>query len=555
MSGALDTRAAHAVCITVYNEAPAELAATLDSLRAALAQASHDGWRRADDTLVAIIVDGVDRAHPQLVGWLRAQGLIDAEPDGLDTQDRHWLTRAAPGGVGEPLRTLVWLKGRNRGKLDSHALFFGQLCPAWQPELCFQLDCGTLVDRAAFSAMLAQFQREPETAALAARIGTAAPRPDEGLLAAWQHLDFAMQAALQVPAEVGSGHLSVLPGQFCALRWAALRGRDGTPLAGYLRGTAPRGAWERTMFMAEDRVMGSEIVLHEPTWRLRHCSAAHASTDACATLPELLRQRRRWNNGATACRLWLAARLLGPAGAGAGAALRLGVAWQMLQLLMQALTPAIVICAWVLQGQALVAAWQGGAAGAVLLFGAALATALAAALARQAVLRDVGFALALASMVGMLTRWLPGPALLLLLLPAAVAAAAAAAQVRRPVALLRRLPEFVLLGNPVLQCVCWAYSVARVGDTSWGTKGLTAGRGLRLPGAVLLVGWGGVNALAVALAFNSPPQWFTGLNPLLEGAALYLCASLALAWRAGGSGGSGRIAPGRPLPAAPGGLP
>ena len=63
------------------------------------------------------------------------------------------------------------------------------------------------------------------------------------------------------------------------------------------------------MFLAEDRVFGNEIVLARgKSWRIGYCPAAEATTDACDTFGELLRQRRRWQN-ALAVRLWLWGRL------------------------------------------------------------------------------------------------------------------------------------------------------------------------------------------------------------------------------------------------------
>ena len=47
----------------------------------------------------------------------------------------------------------------------------------------------------------------------------------------------------------------------------------------------------------------------DKSWRIGYCPAAEATTDACDTFGELLRQRRRWQNSALAVRLWLWGRL------------------------------------------------------------------------------------------------------------------------------------------------------------------------------------------------------------------------------------------------------
>ena len=84
------------------------------------------------------------------------------------------------------------------------------------------------------------------------------------------------------------------------------------PLDAYLRGLNAVAPLERVMFLAEDRVFGNEIVLaQDKSWRIGYCPTAEATTDACDTFGELLRQRRRWQNSALAVRLWLWGRLPG----------------------------------------------------------------------------------------------------------------------------------------------------------------------------------------------------------------------------------------------------
>src|SRR6185295_14458620 len=59
------------------------------------------------------------------------------------------------------------------------------------------------------------------------------------------------------------------------------------------------------MYLAEDRVMGLNLVFSRGhRWRIAYIPSAVAITDSCETVTELLRQRRRWNNSALACRLW-----------------------------------------------------------------------------------------------------------------------------------------------------------------------------------------------------------------------------------------------------------
>ena len=58
--------------------------------------------------------------------------------------------------------------------------------------------------------------------------------------------------------------------------------------------------------MTEDRIICSEIVTGiSPSWRLAYLPSIETVSDSCQSLSELLHQRRRWNNGSFACRLWL----------------------------------------------------------------------------------------------------------------------------------------------------------------------------------------------------------------------------------------------------------
>jgi cellulose synthase/poly-beta-1,6-N-acetylglucosamine synthase-like glycosyltransferase len=63
--------------------------------------------------------------------------------------------------------------------------------------------------------------------------------------------------------------------------------------------------YEKVMFLAEDRVMGFELLSSkEKDHRLSFSTEATCYTDACDTADELLKQRRRWINSAFVCRNW-----------------------------------------------------------------------------------------------------------------------------------------------------------------------------------------------------------------------------------------------------------
>lgn len=560
-------RPAALFCITAYNEGAAAFASTLASLCSSLREARRARLRNAGDSALCLVVDGREAMSEDLLAFLLAAGLVTPAAQKKDQRTRFFFARRRARdlpwlGEGcdddEDLAFVVCIKGRNRGKLHSHALFFGHMCARLQPRLCFQIDCGTTVAPRAVGAMLAQFDREPDTAALASCVTTPPSTPADGLIEAWQFMDFATQAALYWPAELRSGHLSVLPGQFSALRWCALSVRarvpfaderalrtacvagDDDPLGRYLRGVAARLPFERVMFLAEDRVIGNEIVVGRRPWQLSYCAEARATTDACSSSLELLRQRRRWNNGSTACRFWLAAQwadFMRRSDRTASAKLRFTTAlvWQALLVLQHCAAPATFVCILMLAARAAGTALQHQAPELPLALGMSLAVGLAAALRRRGAawrdtLRVTAFVAAYACLALLLAQTLPTTSLAaLLLLPVAATLVTTGSFAPHAGAVLRRAAEYQFV-NPVMQIGLWAYSIARLPDTSWGTKGLTQATGTRLGAcAAALVLWGAANALLVGIALLVPPLVLQGLDPVLEFALLMFALTIAAA--------------------------
>ena len=149
-----------------------------------------------------------------------------------------------------------------------------------------------------------------------------ASRETDRLLHLWQYGDFVLQKLLEWPAEMLCGYLTVIPGQFCVFRWSALSGptpqqgdwradrpaqsQPVSPLDHYFRGMHPLGPFEANMFLAEDRILGFEILSQRHArWKLHYENTAVVITDSCDSLPELFRQRRRWTNSSFTCNLWL----------------------------------------------------------------------------------------------------------------------------------------------------------------------------------------------------------------------------------------------------------
>jgi chitin synthase len=324
----------NAFCVTLYNERRAAVEATIRSVTAAANHCYQEDPSLYHPSVLCLIADGRPAVDPELLLCLQSLGMLSATPVRLGTTELHFrahqsssrllqlacAAESTNNSLADRFHTIVCLKDSNLGKLNSHALFFGTLCGHMQPRFCFQIDAGTTLAPDVVSKLVKRLQDRPELAAVAPRVMPAVPRADDGFLAHWQYADFAMRKGILWPFELATGHLSVIPGQICVFRWEALQAvhKEGAeqacsgPLNGYLRGGEALGCLGRIMYLAEDRVIGNQIVLAPGSrWKLGYAPEATAETDSCNSPVELLRQRRRWNNSAMATRWWLLQQLPG----------------------------------------------------------------------------------------------------------------------------------------------------------------------------------------------------------------------------------------------------
>jgi cellulose synthase/poly-beta-1,6-N-acetylglucosamine synthase-like glycosyltransferase len=204
----------------------------------------------------------------------------------------------------------------NKGKLKSHWWFFKIVCEKLDPYYCFQLDCGTVPVPESLYHFWKYLENNKNIGAAASRVQVPTPLKPYSILQTWQYGDFAAQKLFDWPAEIISGYLTVLPGQFCVFRWKAISSNDEktttgeaqnlSPLDNYFRGLSNLGPFESNMFLAEDRILGYEIISRKDNgWQLAYVPEVVAITDTCETLTELFHQRRRWINSSFACNLWL----------------------------------------------------------------------------------------------------------------------------------------------------------------------------------------------------------------------------------------------------------
>lgn len=548
-----------AVCITLYNEPLRLLQKTMLSILQSVAHAQAQE-QTGGVTCLCLIVDGADAADPDVLEWLERTGITtDCLGAGIGDEHLHFSSHcgrrlqrdlgAADADLRDvlhPVRVIACVKAANSGKLNSHSLFFRHLCRRLRPAFCFQLDTGTVVDESAYSTLMERMRREPDIGALAPCIMTSAPNDAAMFLSTWQYCDFVLQKSLAWPFEVAAGHLSVIPGQFCAFRWSALcsdeetRSQSKDPIEGYLRGLSTADPLEKIMFLAEDRVIGNEIVLREGSnWRLKYSPDAGAVTDACVSVRELMRQRRRWNNSAFACRIWLLGRV--PAyvarhDRSAIEKLRFSVAilHQLLLMLLEFGAPAVTFATLAAFVEVAMAATSPDAAAArIIVFGSMLGLIALPLLRRVlpamrasrlfAVVRSLlSVALSVAMFVVLATT-LPSAALLLMCVPAALVAIAIALLDWRHIVKLLLWQNIYLLANLLLSPLLTTYAVLNLHDVSWGTKGLTRSsvearlgeRMKTLRGRVVLC-WFGANLGLGALALMGAGLTSQRLNLVFE---------------------------------------
>ncbi|MBB4006601.1 glycosyltransferase family 2 protein [Allorhizobium taibaishanense] len=554
------------VCLTLYNEPPDALEDTLACLTAN--QARLPGRDAGGTSLeVVIVLDGRDRVHPQTEALINRLGFdldrdcglddahkvnsLDILSDRVRVQTRQiaaqefakeaWLDD--PGQDLPPLVVHLAVKERNRGKLDSHALFFRGIVPCRNPDFVLQIDAGSRPVADCLVHLLERMRREPDCAALATNVMM------EGValtdwLQSWQQADFLWQKISDWPIGHGLGYLEVVPGQASLMRMSALqRSPAGDPLDAYLRGLSrPDGLLEANLFLAEDRIIGAEIVKSHGSATIRYERDATILTDGCKTVGELLRQRRRWTNSTLSARLAVVASLgqvicRSPAGPGSGletrpgrrVSLSLAVLWALWQNLEQWFIPStlallVSLSTGFLQdeirsvmGVPLAPVMAAG----VLLFWLYCMVSMTGRDAKgagrgsmQTLLHGIGIATLLAlALPGLFTSLAHAASGSLAVFSASIFVLGLAVWRHSS----NRLPDLVRLflfyipTSLVVSFYMLTYAFANIHDVSWGTKGLVAATGPAYPPAWLrmrrqfLAVWVVSNAAMVTLVLGIIP--------------------------------------------------
>jgi len=114
-----------------------------------------------------------------------------------------------------------------------------------------------------------------------------------------QFFEYKMGHSPDKACESFFGFNSVLPGAYSMFRWKAIKGEPLDEFFRSVTSTETPSCAEANEYLAEDRVMCLQIYIKKNhKYHLAYLPDAKAFTDAPGNLATLIKQRRRWMNGA-----------------------------------------------------------------------------------------------------------------------------------------------------------------------------------------------------------------------------------------------------------------
>lgn len=357
------------VCLTLYNEQALVVADTLAALARNQIQLARVRGAPAPRIVVCIVLDGMHSVEASTATLLKSLGLdpqcqafdatlLSSENrmilQGQNLSANELIELCGKSWTGErskaSISVLLATKLHNAGKLDSHAWFFWGIGTKVKARFVMQLDAGSIPAPDCVDQLLQHMHDEPECGAVAASIMTPVPA-DMDPQKNWQYADYIWGKVSDWPIGNLCRYLEVVPGACSLIRWESFcttEHQARAPIDEYLRGLEPRSLLECNLFLAEDRVIGFELVKslkHSST--VRYCPQAQVETDLCSDFKELVRQRRRWINSTVAARLSSARQLPELISRYSIAPQRipgivLSLCWGLMQLAAQLMTPAFM---------------------------------------------------------------------------------------------------------------------------------------------------------------------------------------------------------------------
>lgn len=309
----------NAVCITLYNESLKVLTTSLTSVIRSIKYYATRSKKALNSFSIVIVSDGWDSLDPKTYELFSHIGLISNPAFQYDSRveirgktfscdsllnllndNSNYITNDNNLPPKFSVNVIFCVKKDNEGKLDSHWWFYNIVCPKLMPNICFQLDTGTKVAIDAIGDIHDKFSGDTSIGAVASRIEALPGSVNGSLLYLWQYAMFRETAIRSWPSELFFFHLSVIPGQFSAIRYNAFTQKDShsqySPIDIYFRGLDECTLFEKTLFLAEDRVIAYSLnFCSQQNSKVSFSDSVVAYTDTCNNWKELLLQRRRWH--------------------------------------------------------------------------------------------------------------------------------------------------------------------------------------------------------------------------------------------------------------------
>ncbi len=314
------------VVVTVYSEPGHTLTSTLQAIAANVANLERKNWSW-ENVLVLIVVDGLEKASSSLLkvaeekmGLMHSSAIngqafrnktvvhlfeatrdVDISGDILPTRAhrKHRMKTANGAKTKQRVQFALCLKARNGGKLNSHMWGMLGVARLLNPKYVMTIDVGTVPVPSNFMALMTRMEDCPDIGGAAGEIVPAMYNRCNGTAAA-QDFEYWSSSFLDKATEAFFGYISVLPGALSVYRWSAM---SGPPLSAYFKLEAMRAAdispFYANLYLAEDRILAFSILAKkDKAWYLDFVPEALAYTDVPEELDALVKQRRRWTNGA-----------------------------------------------------------------------------------------------------------------------------------------------------------------------------------------------------------------------------------------------------------------
>jgi cellulose synthase/poly-beta-1,6-N-acetylglucosamine synthase-like glycosyltransferase len=245
---------------------------------------------RNEARVLGITIDRLaTQSDPPDLILIADDGSTDETPERL--AELYGLTPPATGELSAPapkLPSLRWLRLVHGGKARALNEAFTHM----ETDLVLTVDADTLLDVNAVGAMRAAFAREPELVAATAVLTPMCGRSLSGRFFEWFQRYEYVRNFLSRYAWMRLDSLLLISGAFAAFRRSAL---------------IAVGGFDSTCLVEDYELihrLHRHAIDHGYDWRVRVIGEAQALTDAPASLPAFMQQRRRWFGGFLQTQYW-----------------------------------------------------------------------------------------------------------------------------------------------------------------------------------------------------------------------------------------------------------